>query len=55
MCIRDSNERTDLHDGGRLQPSEPETSTAAGSDFGQIRSDEEKVSVFDSAVKAFSF
>ena len=38
------NERTDLHDGGRLQPSEPETSTAAGSDFGQIRSDEEKVS-----------
>ena len=36
------NERTDLHDGGRLQPSEPETSTAAGSDFGQIRSDEEK-------------
>ena len=38
------NERTDLHKGGRLQPSEPETSTAAGSDFGQIRSDEEKVS-----------
>lgn len=38
------DERTDLHDGGRLQPSEPETSTAAGSDFGQIRSDEEKVS-----------
>ena len=38
------NERTDLHNGGRLQPSEPETSTAAGSDFGQIRSDEEKVS-----------
>ena len=38
------NERTDLHDGGRLQPSEPETSTAAGSDVGQIRSDEEKVS-----------
>ena len=38
------NERTDLHDGGRLQPSEPETSTAAGSDFGQIRSDEERVS-----------
>lgn len=39
-----NNERTDLHNGGRLQPSEPETSTAAGSDFGQIRSDEEKVS-----------
>ena len=38
------DERTDLHDGGRLQPSEPETSTAAGSDFGQIRSDEERVS-----------
>ena len=38
------NERTDLHNGGRLQPSEPETSTAAGGDFGQIRSDEEKVS-----------
>ena len=38
------NERTDLHNGGRLQPSESETSTAAGSDFGQIRSDEEKVS-----------
>ena len=38
------NERTDLHDGGRLQPSEPETSTAAGSDFGQIRSDEERFS-----------
>ena len=38
------NERTDLHDGGRLQPSDPETSTAAGSDVGQIRSDEERVS-----------
>ena len=38
------NERTDLYDGGRLQPSEPETSTAAGSDVGQIRSDEERVS-----------
>ena len=38
------NERTDLHNGGRLQPSEPETSTAAGSDFGQIRSDEERFS-----------
>lgn len=29
------NERTDLHDGGRLQPSEPETSTAARSDVGR--------------------
>ena len=38
------NERTDLHDGGRLQPSEPETSTAAGSNAGQVRSDEERVS-----------
>ena len=38
------DERTDLHDGGRLQPSEPETSTAAGSDVGQVRSDEERVS-----------
>ena len=38
------DERTDLHDGGRLQPSESETSTAAGSDVGQIRSDEERVS-----------
>ncbi len=38
------NERTDLHDGGRLQPSEPETPPAVGSDAGQIRSDEERVS-----------
>ena len=38
------NERTNLHNGRRLQPSEPETSTAAGSDLGQIRSDEEEVS-----------
>ena len=38
------DERTDLHDGGQLQPSEPETSTAAGSDAGQVRSDEERVS-----------
>ena len=38
------DERTDLHDGGRLQPSEPETSTTAGSDAGQVRSDEERVS-----------
>lgn len=38
------DERTDLHDGGRLQPSGPETSTAAGSDAGQVRSDEERVS-----------
>ena len=38
------NERTDLHNGGRLQPSEPEASTTAESDLGQIRSDEEKVS-----------
>ena len=38
------NERTDLHDGGRLQPSEPETSPAAGSDAGQVRSDEKRVS-----------
>lgn len=38
------NERTDLHNGGRLQPSEPEASTTAGSDLGQIRSDEEEVS-----------
>ena len=38
------DERTDLHDGGRLQPSERETSTAAGSDAGQVRSDEERVS-----------
>lgn len=38
------DERTDLHDGGRLQPSEPETSTAAGSNAGQVRSDEERVS-----------
>ena len=38
------DERTDLHNGGRLQPSEPETSTAAGSDAGQVRSDEERVS-----------
>lgn len=38
------DERTDLHDGGRLQPSEPETSTAAGSDAGQVRSDEKRVS-----------
>lgn len=38
------NERTDLHDGGRLQPSKPETSPAAGSDAEQVRSDEERVS-----------
>ena len=38
------NERTDLHNGGRLQPSEPEASTTAESDLGQIRSDEEEVS-----------
>lgn len=38
------DERTDLHDGGRLQPSEPETFTAAGSEAGQVRSDEERVS-----------
>lgn len=38
------NERTDLHNGGRLQPSELEASTTAGSDLGQIRSDEEEVS-----------
>ena len=38
-----SDERTDLHDGGRLQPAEPEIAGAAGSESWQVRTDEEKV------------
>lgn len=37
------DERTDLHEGGRLQPAEPEIAGAAGSELGQIRTDEEEV------------
>ena len=39
-----SDERTDIHDGRRLQSAEPATSAAAGGELGQIRSDEKEVS-----------
>lgn len=39
-----SDERTDIHDGRRLQSAEPATSAAAGGELRQIRSDEEEVS-----------
>ena len=38
------DERTDLHDGGRLQPTEFEIAGTAGSESGQIRTDEEEIS-----------
>ena len=38
-----SDERTDIHDGGRLQPAESEIARAAGSESWQVRTDEEKV------------
>ena len=38
-----SDERTDIHDGGRLQPAESEIAGAAGSESWQVRTDEEKV------------
>lgn len=38
------NERADIHNAGRLQSSRPDNSRPAGSDFGQVRSDETEVS-----------
>ena len=38
------NERTDIHDGGRLQPAELGNAAAAGSESGQIRSDAQEIS-----------
>lgn len=38
------DERTDLHDGGRLQSAEFENAGTAGGESGQIRTDEKKVS-----------
>lgn len=38
------DERTDLHDGGRLQPAGFENAGTAGGESGQIRTDEKKVS-----------
>lgn len=38
------DERTDLHDGGRLQPTEFEIAGTAESESGQIRTDEEEIS-----------
>ena len=38
------NERDQIYNAGRLQPAEPDNAGAAGSEFGQIRSDEEEVS-----------
>ena len=38
------NERADLHNAGRLQSSRPDNAAAAGSDFGQVRSDETEIS-----------
>ena len=38
------DERTDLHDGGRLQPTELGITATAGSESGQIRTDEEEIS-----------
>lgn len=38
------NERTDIHNAGRLQSSRPDNAQPAGSDFGQVRSDETEVS-----------
>ena len=39
-----SDERNHIHDGGRLQPSEPETAGADGSDSRQMVADEENLS-----------
>ena len=38
------NERDQIYNAGRLQPAEPDNAGTAGSEFGQIRSDEEEVS-----------
>ena len=38
------DERNRVHNAGRLQSSQPENAQTAGSDFGQIRSDEERIS-----------
>lgn len=38
------NERADLYNAGRLQSSRPDNAAAAGSDFGQVRSDEAEIS-----------
>ena len=38
------NERADLYNAGRLQSSRPDNAAAAGSDFGQVRSDETEIS-----------
>ena len=38
------NERADIHNAGRLQFSRPDNAQPAGSDFGQVRSDETEVS-----------
>ena len=38
------NERTDIHNAGRLQSTRPDNATAAGDNFGQVRSDEAEVS-----------
>ncbi len=39
-----SDERTDIHNGGRLQPAESGIAATAGSELGTLRSDEKKVS-----------
>lgn len=38
------NERADIHNAGRLQSSRPDNATAAGGNFGQVRSDETEIS-----------
>ena len=38
------NERADIHNAGRLQSSRPDNARPAGSEFGQVRSDETEVS-----------
>ena len=38
------NERADIHNAGRLQSTRPDNTTAAGGNFGQVRSDEAEVS-----------
>ena len=38
------NERADLYNAGRLQSSRPDNARTAGSDFGQVRSDEAEIS-----------
>lgn len=38
------NERADIHNAGRLQSSRLDNAQAAGSDFGQVRSDETEIS-----------